>query len=390
MRIAMLIPDNRDEFRRYSDPHPYFGPAPTALLEGLANREGCEIHVVTCVQKSVAAPYQIGPNIFYHTEVVPKWGWGRGGYLGCIRSIRRQLQKIKPDIVHGQGTERYCALAAAFSGFPNVITIHGNMLAIGKLLRAKPGSFYWSAAKLETFALTKTDGVFCNSSYTEDLVRPRAHRTWRVPNAIAEVYFSDLPKQTKTDRPVLVNVGHIGVRKRQVEILAMAAALHAEGFLFEIHFFGNCNGEDPYGREFLRRIEQAENAGYARYLGPKPTLEIVAALDASQGMIHFPSEEAFGLAPAEGLARNLKLFCSRTGGIIDIATGVEEAELIDVTDWNGLRAAIGMWLKNGAVRPRTASAEMRARYHPAHIARRHLQIYREVLGNAGLSTGDNQ
>ena len=27
----MLIPDNRDEFRRYEDPEPCFGPAPTAL-----------------------------------------------------------------------------------------------------------------------------------------------------------------------------------------------------------------------------------------------------------------------------------------------------------------------------------------------------------------------
>jgi glycosyltransferase involved in cell wall biosynthesis len=264
------------------------------------------------------------------------------------------------------------------------------MLAIGKLLRAKPGSFYWSSAKLETFALGRTGGVFCNSAYTEDLVRPRTRRTWRVPNPLAEVYFSELPPQQKMNVPVLVNVGHVSVWKRQVGTLAMAAALHAEGFLFEIHFFGNCNGEDPYGREFLRRMEQAEKAGYARYFGPKPTSEIVAALDASHGMIHFPSEEAFGLAPAEGLARNLKLFGSRTGGIIDIATGVEGAELIDTNDWIGLQATVGRWLKSGAPRPTTASVEMRVRYHPSSIARRHLQIYREVLGNADLSTGDNQ
>ncbi len=385
MRIAMLIPDNRDEFRRYTDPHPHFGPAPAALLEGLANREDCEIHVVTCVQQSMAAPYKIGPNIFYHTELVPKWGWLRGGYLGCIRSIRRQLQKIQPDIVHGQGTERYCALAAAFSGFPNVITIHGNMLAIGKLLRAKPGNFYWAAAKLETFALARTGGVFCNSAYTENLVRSRTRRTWRVANAIAEVYFSELPPQSRTDCPLLVNVGHVGVRKRQVEILDMAASLHAEGLKFEIRFYGNCYGEDPYGREFLARIEQGEKAGYARYMGSQTTSEIVDALDAAQCMIHFPSEEAFGLAPAEGLARNLKLFGSRTGGIIDIATGAEGAELIDANDWSGLRAAVGRWLKIGAPRPTTASVEMRARYHPDVIARRHLQIYREVLEIASLS-----
>ena len=71
--------------------------------------------MVNCVQRPVWVPEKIGPNIFYHTEIVPKWGWMRGGYLGCIRSVRRQLQKIRPDIVHGQGTERFCAISAAFN-----------------------------------------------------------------------------------------------------------------------------------------------------------------------------------------------------------------------------------------------------------------------------------
>ena len=36
MKIAMLIPDNRDEFGDYDEPNPVFGPAPTALLEGMS------------------------------------------------------------------------------------------------------------------------------------------------------------------------------------------------------------------------------------------------------------------------------------------------------------------------------------------------------------------
>lgn len=377
--VAIITTDLRDDHRRYSEPKPSFGAAPSALLQGLAGNPDCTVHLLSCVQQPVASPEKIADNIFYHSVPVGKWGWMRGAYAGCVLAVRKKLHEIKPDIVHGQGTERYCSLSAVFSGLPNVITIHGNMLAIGKLLRARPGGFYWFATKLETPTLARTGGVFCNSAYTENLVRPRARRTWRVPNALAEVYFSDLPEQAKTDRPVLVNVGHVGLRKRQVEILNMAAYIHAQGLKFEIRFYGNCYGEDPYGREFLARIEQGKKAGYARYMGSQTTSEIVVALDAAQGMIHFPSEEAFGLAPAEGLARNLKLFGSRTGGIIDIATGVEGAELIDVDDWAGLGTVIGGWLANGAVRPKTASLEMRARYHPVQIARRHLEIYREVV-----------
>ena len=70
MKIAIIVPDNRDEFRRYDDPAPHFGMAPTALLEGLGRLpDECEVHVVNCVQQAVTVPEKIAPDIFYHTEI---------------------------------------------------------------------------------------------------------------------------------------------------------------------------------------------------------------------------------------------------------------------------------------------------------------------------------
>ena len=43
--------------------------------------------------------------------------------------------------------------------------------------------------------------------------------------------------------------------------------------------------------------------------------------DAASGMVHFPTEEAFGSVVAEGFARNLKLFGARTGGIVKLRMG---------------------------------------------------------------------
>jgi len=379
MRIVILTTDNREAFKDYSNPVPHFGPAPAALLEGFAGLPEIEVHVVSCLRQPVESPVTIAPNIFYHPVLVHKLGWMRTLYLGCILPVRTKIREINPHLVHGQGTERDCAMSAVFSGFPNVLTIHGNMLAIATLLKASPGTFYWIANKLEGVALGRTGGVFCNSAYTEQLVQSRAKRTWRVPNALADVYFSELPPRQPAVRPVIVNVGHIGTRKRQLEILAVAEHLHAEGLQFEIHFYGSCNPQDPYGQTFLQKIDRAEEAGYAKFYGFQTTAEIVFALDRADALIHFPSEEAFGLAPAEGLARNLKLFAAKIGGVIDIATGVEGAELLEPHDWEGLRNSIAAWLRNGAPRPSRASAEMRARYHSTAIAQRHVEIYREVL-----------
>ena len=57
MKIAFLIPDNRDEFGWYDRPEPVFGPAPDVLLRGfseLVQETGCEIHVVSCSRKPSA------------------------------------------------------------------------------------------------------------------------------------------------------------------------------------------------------------------------------------------------------------------------------------------------------------------------------------------------
>ena len=162
MKIAMLIPDNRDEFGTYNEPEPVFGPAPAALLEGMAQESDLELHILSCSKRPMAAPEKLARNISFHLLHVKQWGWLRSVYSGCILAIRQKLREIKPDLVHGQGTERYCALAAVFSRFPNVITIHGNMRAIAKINHVRPLSYQWCAAKLEQFTLPRTGGVICS------------------------------------------------------------------------------------------------------------------------------------------------------------------------------------------------------------------------------------
>jgi glycosyltransferase involved in cell wall biosynthesis len=263
-----------------------------------------------------------------------------------------------------------------------VVTIHGNMRSVAKFYRARPGSFYWLAARLEGFALRRTAGVFCNSGYTESLVRPSARKTWRVPNALRAEFFVPPPPASRSARPVLLNVGAVSLHKQQAEILAVAGKLWRRGLRFEMQFAGAVGRRTGYHTSFLCQLAEAEKAGYARHLGMLQTNELVAAMDTASALVHFPSEEAFGLVVAEALARNLKLFASSAGGVPDIATGVEGAELIPMNDWGALENSIARWLEAGCPRPSNAAAGMRQRYHPDVIARRHLEIYREISGSS--------
>jgi glycosyltransferase involved in cell wall biosynthesis len=380
IKCVFITTDGREHNRHYDETVPSFAPGHKSLLQGLAQIPEIEVHVISCAQQPMRSVEKIADNIWFYSLHVPKIGWLRTLYQGCIRAMRRKIREINPDLVHGHGTERECALGAALSGYPNVITIHGNMAGIARLERPNIGTYYWLASRLESFALRRTCGVFCNSAYTESLVRPRGRKTWLVPHAL-RLEFLDPPPDTNARPPVLLNVGVITPRKRQLELLDMVEQLHRRGLKFEFRFIGYVQiPADSYARAFLERIKPMEAAGYARFLESLPDRELIRCYNSAAGVVHFPTEEAFGNVVVESLARDLKFFGSRLGGIVDIAAGTPGAELFERDDWTGLADAIQRWIEAGCPRPSGAAALMRERYHPVVIARRHLEIYREVLG----------
>jgi glycosyltransferase involved in cell wall biosynthesis len=427
LRVVLLTTDKRDHDRAYERCIPEFGTAPEALLQGFKILGGAknseiqklgngetgkessgelrttnhelktpseerrttnyelqtvppfEIHVISCTQQPLSAPEKLAPNIWYHSLHVPKWGWLRTGYLGCVRAVRKKLKEIQPDIVHGQGTERDCAISAVFSGYPNVLTIHGNMRAIAEFYRARIGSFHWFMAHLENLSLRITYGVFCNSTYTESLVLQCTSNVWRVPNAVRLSFFKELPSPLPVTVPIVMNIGVISAHKRQLDVLEIARILHEDGVEVHFQFVGQANSSDPYARRFLELVRIAEKKGYASYEGSMDSEGLIQHLYRASALVHFPLEEAFGLVVAESLARNLKFFGSRIGGVPDICSGMEGAELFAPDDTRGMIHAIRSWVQAGSPRPVTTAEVVKSRYHPEVVAGQHLAIYREVL-----------
>lgn len=385
MKIALLTTDNRWLYRQFAQTTPAFGMAPEALISGLAALPEIEIHIVSCTRLPLKSPEQLGPKIYFHSLHVPKIGWMRTGYLGCLRAVRRQLRLIQPDIVHGHGTEFESAICAAHSGYPNVITLLGIMREMATVLKARPGSFYWFASLLENHCLRSTAGVLCNSTFTQEKVRHRTPRTWLVPNAVREMFFDTPmtpPATTVTGLrpPVLLNVGSVSTYKRQNELLDMAERLHGAGVKFELKFVGLATPGNPYADRFLARMPQLPFVSHHNFL---PVTELLAQYDHASALLHVSAIESFGLVVAEALCRDLKFIGFSSGGVADIVAGVEGAEALADGEWDRLHIALDRWLRSGAPRLRAAAEVMRQRYHPSVVARRHLEIYREVLGRSG-------
>ena len=380
MKIALIATDNREQHQRYELEEPYFEPAITALLDGFASLgRNIEVHVVSSAKRAMKSPPTLKSGARFHSLRVPPIGWGKTAFAGCILATRRFLTALKPELVHGQGTERDCAMCAVHSGFPNLITIHGNMRRIHEMGLLGAPLYYRLAAALEDHALGRTSGTICNSVHTETLVRNRTRRTWLVPNPLRSAFFSPRSAPRESGRiPTFITIGVVTNLKRPLQILGVARKLHEKGYPVLFRFAGLNTLQDEYGMRFAAELEHGTAHGYAEFLGQFGENELIAAMDESDACVHFPSEEAFGLVVAECLARGLKMFASDVGGIRDIVKGVDGAELFENPE--GLERGIIAWLEAGTPAPAPALDLMRSRYSPEGIASEHLRIYQEVLG----------
>lgn len=384
IRVALLTTDSREHFKDYSNPQPYFGTAPEALLEGFKFLPGeVEVHVVSCLQQIPASsPEKLADNIYYHALEVAKFGWMKTGYQGCIRAVRRKLGVIQPDIVHGQGTERDCAISAALSSFPSVVTVHGVMRAIHALSGSSRLDYYWIASHLESFALKRTSGVVAISPYVDQLVKPLTTKTWFIPNAL-QLFFLETPRLQSMPNtvPTLVNVGVISPRKRQLELLEHLSLLR-EKARFNLTFIGKLSPGSTYSERFRHLLESVNNhyGGFVHqeFLSQD---EFLNFYDSSDAMVHFSNEESFGLTFAEALARNLPLFASDVGAIRQIAEGIPLCRIFAPDDFSSLMNSLEDWINNDQwkkPRPPTLNQLIAARYHPKVIAERHLEVYQEI------------
>jgi glycosyltransferase involved in cell wall biosynthesis len=169
-------------------------------------------------------------------------------------------------------------------------------------------------------------------------------------------------------------------------LLALLESLRDKGLPFDTLFVGVLDPESAYALEFNTRLEQANRKhGGFEHITRLDDPSFCQLFDRASAMIHFSSEESFGLTFAEAIARGLYLFASDVGAMRDIARGVDRVQIFDLNDWEGLKGAVQQWLVSGGdklPRPATPPAEFVQRYHPAYVAQRHLEIYREVLGKA--------
>lgn len=377
MKIVQITTDNRNQLGDYAAAEPHFGTAPAGLLDGFDGMPGVEVHVISCASARMRVPEMIGSNIWFHQPYVPKPGWGRSMFLGCAWSVRRLLNRIQPDIVHGQGTERDCAMAAVLSGFPNVLTIHGNMRVHAKRPEHRGSIYYKVAAALETFCLKRTDGVVAISNYTREMVEGLAKNTWLLPNAVDKRFFE--VRVHPPEIPRILFVGFLDERKNPIGLIKACELMLRSGRC-TIAFAGGGNPQSAYWKEFNALLETM------------PGLELLGFLDrgrlaaefAKSSLLVLPTfEDNCPMVILEAMAAGLPVAAARVGGIPDLVIHETDGLMFDPRDPLDIRRAVERVVSNREFREAMVTAgrtKALQKFHPREIAQRHVEIYREILG----------
>lgn len=378
MKIAFLTTDNRHAFKQYEKPEPFFGTAPEAVLQGFARMPEVEVHVISCTREPMRSPEKLAHNIWFHSLHVPRIGWMKTLHQGCVRATRKKIREIKPDIVHGQGTEMDCSLNAIFSGFPNVITIHGNMRLIAALNRERPFSYNWLAARLEGFTLPRTDGVVCITRYTRDAVKDLARKTWILPNAADEKFFEIVPSPDASSPPVVLCVGAVCFRKNQNAFIQALDPL-AEKMKFKLVFLGKVDAS-TYGSDFRELIRTRTWCEHIDYSGRDRVRQMFQAAT----MLALPTQEDnCPMVVLEAMAAGVPVLASNVGGVPELILPERTGLFCDPTRPATFGEGVTRLLSDAGLRQRLATdakAEAVKRFHPLAVAKRHVEIYREMVG----------
>jgi glycosyltransferase involved in cell wall biosynthesis len=335
-----------------------------------------EIHVISCSHVPTRSPEKLADNIWFHQSVVGKWGWGRTVFAGCVKATRNLIRDIKPDIVHGQGTERDCALSAVLSGYPNVLTIHGNMRVHAARPEQKGIFYYKMAAALETFCLKRTDGVVAISSYTEELVKHLTPKTWLLPNAVDRRFFDVHPSAQCIPRVLFV--GSLCQRKNPLGLLKACEPMLRSGQC-TLALAGQFNASSAYDKEVITLAHSLPGISFLGFLDR----DALASEFKQSSILILPTfEDNCPMVVLEAMAAGLPVAASRVGGVPDLITHELDGLMFDPHHRDEMKSSLERLVKEPETRARLGAAgriTAQERFHPQVIAAEHLKIYREVL-----------
>lgn len=302
------------------------------------------------------------------------------GYTGWIAS--RLIRTIKPDIVHGVGTEHIWPQVAVRSNYPSVVTIHGVMNEIVKRTYTPVYSRLRYFAFLEKQVINRTRNFIAINPYIQRMIdHNTSARIYTVENPVSKRYFDVIasPSRSKT----ILFVGHTGIGKGLGTLVEAFAQLKRQGFTadWKIHVVGPVYKGKYY--DGICQIIKAENLqsdiSFKGFLLPS---EITEEYRKSAFLVLPSKQESAPMCIAEAMACGIPVVATRVGGVPYMVSDGWTGSLCSMDNSEILKLRMLDLMQHPAIRDRygkQAKLDAERRWKPEKIASQTLQVYQNIL-----------
>ncbi|MBN2669261.1 MAG: glycosyltransferase [Bacteroidales bacterium] len=355
-------------------PHPWVAN----LAFGLAQLENNEVHVISLtsnVRNDVEFTYQ---NVHYHLLKSTEKTFRKLtlNYFDNLK-VQKKLNRLKPDIVHGQGRQTD-GLSAVKSRFPNIITSHGEIV---NELKSYKKNYKYIVKRYFEEKVNKNMKFAIGVSPTTvaDLQRfLKKENTFLIDNALAPEFFDSY--QLKWESKVLY-VGALSARKRVLELIQAIEKIDH----LSLSIATQTPENNLYFKEIRAYIENVGIKNRIHFLGQLAPKEVANEMAKSLCVVLPSNFESFGMPMAEAQAIGKPVIGSMVGGIPYLVEEGKTGFLIEPGNTQQITEKLMYFLNHidEAKKMGTFAAEKaQKRWHPISVAKTTFEVYQMVIKNS--------
>ena len=298
----------------------------------------------------------------------------------------KELAIIKPDIVHGHGTENLFSYVAVTSGYPNVISIQAIIKNLIKEYPRKTRQYYEHLIVqfVETFTIKNARNIIIKAPFSEKYVKeinPSAKVTL-IENIVNQQYFK-VTRKVNQDKKSLLFIGSVSALKGIEELISAFELISKKVLDIELYIVGV--GEHSYIENRIKpMIEKFSNSDKIKLLGHK-TIPQIAELLSSADMLVLPSySDTSPNVVAEAMAAGVPVVGTNVGGIPFMIDDNETGLVVPVRNYVALAEAILKILGNKEMAQNmslNAKRRSQSRYGEDSFTKKILNLYNEIINS---------
>jgi glycosyltransferase involved in cell wall biosynthesis len=350
----------------------------------LAERKDVELHILMH-DKRFARDYRFeehGLHFHFFRAPIPRIPRPVALYQLDRWKFYRELREIRPDIVHGHGTENLFSYVAVTSGYPHVVSIQAIISRLLSQYRrlSRRALEHLIVQFVERYTVRRAQNFIIKAPFAEGFVRslnPTAP-VFLLENIVHEVYF-EVDRRTAAKGRKIIFIGTLINTKGVEELIRSFNEVAPKHPDLELHLLGT--GTEAYVDGVLKPLIK-EVHGRVVLRGHVPSVEIAREFEDAT-MVVLPSY--FETSPnviAEAMVAGVPVIGTDVGGMPFMIAHDKTGQIVPVRDVPRLTAAIERNLKHPDIAEAHAAAgcsEARKRYGRQRYVDSLLGIYASIL-----------